>query len=502
MSTPIVVQGRPVSRPGGGGGDNFGAALGGGGGNGAYGDAYAASSPTEITNYSAKGEKQEVRCRDPLFAVLFYAAVAAIVAVALIYGPDALQQTNDDNIDNNNNNNDNTEYEGYVYAALIMAVVSFLVSALGVAILMCIPETLIKVSLIFVTVLAGIWMVLAFAAGSIGLGILGIIFFAISICYACCVWSRIPFATINLVTAMTAVKRNLGVVVYAYIITLVAAVWSVCWSVAFVGVFDKTYTCDENDVCSDPNYGYLFLLFLAFFFVQQVLQALVHVTTAGTVGSWWFEPNESGCCSAAVNGSFVRATTTSFGSICFGSLIVAILRTLEALANAARSNDDGGIGACIAECILSCLRQIVEYFNKWAFIYVGLYGYGYLEAGKNVITLFRNRGWEAIIADDLVSNTLFLVSLLVGAVVGCVGLIIAATSDLFDDAGGDANAVSFVLGLVIGLVIASIALSTFGSGVNAVIVLFAEAPADFQRNHPQLSNRMREIWSEIYPGSV
>lgn len=69
------------------------------------------------------------------------------------------------------------------------------------------------------------------------------------------------------------------------------------------------------------------------------------------------------------------------------------------LAQAARANDDAGIGACIAECILSCLAAIVEYFNKWAFVYVGVYGFGYIEAGKNVFALFRNRGWEAIIAD-------------------------------------------------------------------------------------------------------
>ena len=44
-----------------------------------------------------------------------------------------------------------------------------------------------------------------------------------------------------------------------------------------------------------------------------------------------------------------------------------------------------------------------------AFVYVGLYGYSYLEAGKNVITLFKNRGWEAIIADDLISNGKYVV---------------------------------------------------------------------------------------------
>jgi hypothetical protein len=86
------------------------------------------------------------------------------------------------------------------------------------------------------------------------------------------------------------------------------------------------------------------------------------------------------------------------------SLLVAILEALKALAQAARANDDSGIGACIAECILGCLASILEYFNKWAFVYVGVYGYSYLEAGKNVFTLFKNRGWEAIIADVRKSN--------------------------------------------------------------------------------------------------
>lgn len=84
------------------------------------------------------------------------------------------------------------------------------------------------------------------------------------------------------------------------------------------------------------------------------------------VGNWWMEPEEAAsCCSSAVNNSFLRAITTSFGSICFGSLLVAILDALRLLANTARANDDGGIGACIAECILDCLARLLEYFNKW-----------------------------------------------------------------------------------------------------------------------------------------
>jgi hypothetical protein len=74
---------------------------------------------------------------------------------------------------------------------------------------------------------------------------------------------------------------------YAYLFAILAGLWSICWSVAFVGVFDSTYTCDANNVCTDVNYGYLFLLFLAFFFGHQVIQYSVHVTVAGTVGTWY-----------------------------------------------------------------------------------------------------------------------------------------------------------------------------------------------------------------------
>ena len=140
----------------------------------------------------------------------------------------------------------------------------------------------------------------------------------------------------------------------------------------------------------------------------------------------------------------LSALTTSFGSICFGSLIAAIVQALRALANEAQSNGDAALLACIAQCILACIQSCVEYFNKWAFIYVGLYGYSYLEAGKNVITLFKNRGWDAIIADDLIGNVLLLVSIIVGAITGVVGIVVQRTSSFFVNSAGNETAIAFL----------------------------------------------------------
>jgi len=306
-----------------------------------------------------------------------------------------------------------------------------------------------------------------------------------------------------LLTACTAVKKNCGVILVAYVYVILAFGWSILWSVALAGVYDQVIVAgngEENSI----NYGYYFLLFLSFFFTHQVIQNSTHVTVSGVVGSWWFAPEDSGCCSGGVMGSTIRTLTTSFGSICFGSLLVAILQALKAVANAARSEEGGSFLLCLAECILQCLANIMEYFNKWAFVYVGLYGYSYIEAGKNVFTLFKNRGWEAIIADDLIQNVFFFLSLSVGGVCAGIGYAINENSfgDLFNNApntGLSVQATNATLGFIIGLVLSSILLSTIGSAVNAVIVCFAEGPAEFEANHPELSRKMRETWLHFYP---
>jgi len=103
----------------------------------------------------------------------------------------------------------------------------------------------------------------------------------------------------------------------------------------------------------------------------------------------------------------------------------------------------------------------------------------------------------------LVGNVFFLVSLIVGLLTGSFAIIIELSSGwIEEDNPGDEKLVAFTLGFVLGLVLCSILMSVIASSVNAVLVLFGEKPAEFQQNHPELSAKMREIWSQTYPGSV
>ena len=137
-----------------------------------------------------------------------------------------------------------------------------------------------------------------------------------------------------------------------------------------------------------------------------------------------------------------------------------------------------------------------------AYVYVGLYGFGYIEAGRNVIQLFQQKGWTVIITDDLNDRVLLMMNLGVGALTGLIGMLAAmADQNLVGDLGDEFGTatVAFFVAFIVGLAFCSIMMSVVGSAVNTVIVCFAESPAEFEANHPSLSREMRSSWMQAWP---
>ena len=58
---------------------------------------------------------------------------------------------------------------------------------------------------------------------------------------------------------------------------------------------------------------------------------------------------------------------------------------------------------------------------------------------------------------------------------------------------------TFSFSFIVGVVISAILVSVVNSSVNTVLVCFAEAPGEFEENHPELSSNMREAWRNVYP---
>jgi hypothetical protein len=335
---------------------------------------------------------------------------------------------------------------------------------------------------------------------------------AVFICYARAVWDRIPFAAANLRTGVAAIQSNLGIPFLSLSAIPLTIGWVLLWFyVTFMLTESKWYDSQitERQVTDDSGETHVekdlsglagfcfFLLLVSLYWTFQVIYNVIHTTVAGTVGTWWFMPHEANsCCSSGLTDSFARSMTYSFGSICLGSLLVAILEALQALLNnAAQDNDRGGLMICIVQCILSCLESLLEYFNRWAFVYVGLYGYSYVEAGKNVMNLFRYRGWTTIINDNLIHGVLsqmsFATGLTTAIVVGPLTLLF--TRDIHQ------ILIAALVGLIIGAIMSSIIFGGLHSSIDTIIVLFAEAPSEFETNHPELALEMNMAWSMAYP---
>lgn len=256
------------------------------------------------------------------------------------------------------------------------------------------------------------------------------------------------------------------------------------------------------------SYGAYFGLLVAFYWGLQVWRNLSHTITAGAVGSWWFSPHDQGQGGGGVvSGSLRRACTWSFGSICFGSLLVAVVRALEQLARSSRNRDNDG-AACLAQCILGCLESLLEWINKWAFVYVGLYGLPFAKAGRAAFQLFKSRGWTAIINDDLIENTLSFAALVTGGLTGALSYMVVKTSGspwghTFDGLGSDSHneaaLVAAVVGVIIGIAVSAVVMAVIEAAVCTVFVCFAQDPDALRHTRPEHHTDLLNAWSHFHP---
>eukprot|EP00833_Pecoramyces_ruminatium_P002069 jgi/Orpsp1_1/1176101/evm.model.c7180000056404.1 len=164
--------------------------------------------------------------------------------------------------------------------------------------------------------------------------IMGVVMIFFALLYVACFFfwrSRIPFAKVMLTTVTTVTKRYPATMVFGFFGCLIGTLWY--GTIGFTVIAAMTYF---NDKIGGACYViYVFLLF-SFYYSAQVINNTVHVTISGLFATYYFQ----GILNPATMEiqvdvknptlkSFKRAITTSFGSICFGSLIIAIIQTLR-----------------------------------------------------------------------------------------------------------------------------------------------------------------------------
>ena len=119
--------------------------------------------------------------------------------------------------------------------------------------------------------------------------------------------------------------------------------------------------------------------------------------------------------------SLWRAVTSSFGSICLGSLVVAVVKTARQVLFAMHKSNRSTTLSAVLECCLLLLDRALTYFNKYALVYVAMYGLDFTSAGAATTELFKARAITAIVNDQLIENILALGCIVVGLSSAVVG---------------------------------------------------------------------------------
>jgi hypothetical protein len=311
-------------------------------------------------------------------------------------------------------------------------------------------------------------IVLGLIMPAIPVVVVGAIGLLIVCLYTWCVWSRIPFASVLLSIASTIASTYEGTIIVSLMTCVFDFVWYIIWALA-VAAF-----------ASSPARGEVFIWFLllvSLYWGYNVFKNVSHTTTCGVAATWYFSTSPH----KPSRSAFKRTMTTSFGSVCFGSLLVAILQATRALLRGMRR----GPCFCIAMCCLCCIEALMRYFNMYAFAQVAIYGSSFFQAAKATWNLLSSRGIDAIINDDLTGLALSCGAFF-GFVVSAFAGYFVSTAFFGTGAFGIlASVLLAIYGGIVGYALCVLILLVVRSGVVALFVCFAEDPATMAANRPK-----------------
>ncbi|KAI9316911.1 plasma-membrane choline transporter-domain-containing protein [Dichotomocladium elegans] len=320
-----------------------------------------------------------------------------------------------------------------------------------------------------------------------------IVFLIFSVLYLLAFWwwrSRIPFATVLLETVCSITRRHPSTLVLGIMALILQAAFSVWFMLVVIGAYQTWYSITSNN--ARINLVMVFLVF-SFYWTSQVISYVTHVTLAGIYATVYFL-NDTVRHPAL--SSMRRATTTSFGSICFGSLLIAIINVIRYFLSIAQQSTDNPILSflvCVIQCIVGCFQGVFEWFTYYAFSGVAIFGEAFIPAARRTWNLIKDRGIDAMINDSLIGNVLFMGGLLVGVLSSLLGYIyLEASKPQYNASGGSTPVVVMVCFLVGASMFSSVA-TVISSGIATTFVCLAEDPDALRRYEYMLySIRFRE----------
>ncbi|KAK5944574.1 pH nine-sensitive protein 1 [Knufia obscura] len=346
----------------------------------------------------------------------------------------------------------------------------------------------------------------------------GIVFalFAVFAIFCFISWiPRIPFAVVMLQQAQDVARmKRVHVFMVSFIGGFAALAFGAWFSVTLVAIYtaympsnggaNANPSCADGGCSSGKVIGLIVFITFAGYWISEWIKNTIHTIVAGVYGCWYFCAGKpGGIPKGATMGAFKRATTYSFGSISFGSLIVAIINMLRQACSIAKSQSaqDGNIVGTIFFCILGCLIGIldwaVQFINRYAFSHIALYGKAYIPAAKDTWTMMKDRGLDALVNDCLTGPVLTMGSTFVAYVCALLSYLYLEFTDPAYNESRTFTPVIMAFSFLIGLQVCQIFMTPIGSGIDTIFVAMGWDPDIAAKEHPEFFQKLLRVYPHV-----
>lgn len=289
------------------------------------------------------------------------------------------------------------EQEDLSITLLIVAAFATGVGILYTLLMHSFAQPLIYISMFLCCVVYIFFAIYSFITIAIWAGILWLLLGLFQIFFFFAVRARIPFAALMLSTIVSIMWKFPSV----FLVTIVTTLIQIGWSVLFI--FVGTYA--TGVWTGGALYGIFIYIVFSYYWTSQVIKNVQHVTASGLFATYYFFSGAQTFPRNPVAGSFSRAMTYSFGSICFGSLLVALIQITRYVLRSLVRNQ---WLRCFIDCILGCIENIFKWVSFYAYAEVAIYGKSFCQAGKDTLEMLSRSGLDVIVNDNLIGSVIMI----------------------------------------------------------------------------------------------
>ena len=240
------------------------------------------------------------------------------------------------------------------------------------------------------------------------------------------------------------------------------------------------------------------------FYIYALISALSQFIYASCASIWYFnhDKNTEG---HFILKSFKRAFRYHFGSIAFGSLIVAIVRFIMLLFEKFKQRMEKTVGKkaqskfykcilCCVSCCLKCIEKVLEFINKHAYIMIEIKGDCFCVAAWEGFALtVRNLGRFSVLT--LLGKVFsYIGTLFIMASSGIIGYLVINNYGFLSEEIDSSFLPVFCMVLV-GLVIGLVTMDVFGMSADTLLYCFL-VDEEINKGQPKAMPELQKFMSD------